>query len=110
MAEMKWVLDNAALEAIAKGPKAREYALELAEEAHAAAVAVFWSQSRHDPHATGAYLAGLHAVMTLSGARLVASDGKWHWVEFGAHADGKTYVLGYHVLSRALDAIAEAHT
>lgn len=30
------------------------------------------------------------------------------WVEWGAHASGKTPVLGYHVMMRALEAVASS--
>lgn len=36
------------------------------------------------------------------------SDDTAFWVEFGAHADGKTAILGYAPLRRAIDVVASS--
>lgn len=41
--------------------------------------------------------------------RLINNDPGAMWIEFGAHAGGKEFVLGYRPMGRALDIVANRH-
>ena len=84
-------LDEKVKDMIAKGDKPIEIAEKIAAAARADA-----------PVVTGAYAAGISAQKTPHGARVIASDNKSSWVEFGIPSQN---IPPQFVLRRAVDSL-----
>jgi len=84
-------LDEKVKDMIAKGDKPIEIAEKIAAAARADA-----------PVVTGAYAAGISAQKTPHGARVVASDQKSSWIEFGIPSQN---IPPQFVLRRAVDSL-----
>ena len=84
-------LDEKLKDLIAKGDKPIEIAEAIAAAARADA-----------PVVTGAYAAGISAQKTPHGARVIASDNKSSWIEFGIPSQNQPPQF---VLRRAVDSL-----
>jgi len=84
-------LDEKLADMIAKGDKPIEIAERIAAAARADA-----------PVVTGAYAAGISAEKTPHGARVVASDNKSSWIEFGIPSQNQPPQF---ILRRAVDSL-----
>lgn len=95
---------------IMNGPGVERYLDIKATEAVDIAKATFEAREKHQ----GVHFPGynnswfIRKVKNAKGSarRIGNSDPRWVWVEFGAHAGGKTPVLNYRILGTTLDAIA----
>ena len=84
-------LDEKVKDMIAKGEKPLEIAEAIARAARADA-----------PVASGAYRDGISAMKTPHGARVIASDNKSSWIEFGIPSQNQPPQF---VLRRAVDSL-----
>ena len=84
-------LDEKVKDLIAKGEKPLEIAEAIAAAARADA-----------PVVTGAYAAGISAHKTPHGARVIASDNKSSWIEFGIPSQNQPPQF---ILRRAVDSL-----
>lgn len=86
-----------------------------AEEAIAVAKGLYETRShhldRHVPDYQHSFFIKRGTTVTASGdivpsRQIGNSSGRWWWVEFGAHAGGKTPVLHYRILGLTMDVLA----
>lgn len=112
----KMVIYPAALQKIIEtDPRCSEFVKHKAQMIVDAAKAVFNAQQRHDneertsENTPPKYIESffLRKVRRPKGFswQAVNGDPGWHFVEYGAHAGGQTFVLRYRPLGRALDIV-----
>ena|SRR5882672_3443088 len=117
MVKRKFSLNREKVVLLLDGPKADALLDAKAEEAKALMEADYAAQTRH----RGVHVPGYENSFfirkqraldkhrnSVNGRQIGNSDARWYWVEFGAHAGGKTPVLHYRILGRALDAMEAA--
>ena len=113
------VHDSALWRIIETDPRCSALCKRRAEEIIDAAKSVFIASQRLDNEwrlsetTPPKYLASfkLRKIQRIRGFAWRASndDPGWHFVEFGAHAGGKTFVLRYRPLARGLDIVGASH-
>lgn len=101
-------------EILARSPEAERYAYRIARRIKDDAMAIFEIHNRKDnewrvskvtpPKYISSFRMEWHR-STLT-YRVSNVDPGWKWVEYGAHAGGKTFILRYRPLGRALDLAA----
>lgn len=81
-------------------------AKEAAEEVKAAAIEVYLSQRHLPDHNEYVTSFSIEEHPEKPSYIVKNTDRHWFWVEFGAHAGGKTPVLGYAPFRRAIDIVS----
>lgn len=108
-------LDREKFIQILNGRKMQEVLQAKGDEAIAIAHSIYEGRSKHDdrhiPEYRDSFFVRHGHTVTPKGDVVPKIDfgnrsGRWWWVEFGAHAGGKTPVLHYRVLGLTLDAMA----
>lgn len=97
--------DPTGWEEILNGPEARAYLEAKGAEFISVAEDLFAVSSKHEDTPPVLYPASFFVEQTSDGVRVGNNDRTAEWVEFGAHADGKTPVLRYRILGRTLDVL-----
>lgn len=97
--------DPSGWEEILHDPEVRAYLEAKAAEFVGVAEGIFAASSKHEDTPPVLYPASFFIDQTSDGVRVGNNDRTAEWVEFGAHADGKTPVLRYRVLGRTLDVL-----
>ena len=95
------VLYPAKLEAILHQPECKAHMLKVGEKIVGYAKAIFISQRVLEGH--NDYVSSFVVEPEGKSVLVGNTDDTSFWVEFGAHAGGKTAVLGYAPLRRAID-------
>jgi len=118
MARSSSKVDHAALERVARNSlELQRQTKEEAEKIVETAKQVFIASQRGDNEARTSETTPPKYLFSFSVRRIEKPDGTWAyearnddpsavWVEFGAHAGGRTAVLRYRPLARALDIVA----
>lgn len=110
MADFK--VNQSAIEKIIRSsPQYKEMSRKIAQRILETAKAIYVSQSKgrgEPPHFYAESFRLEWNPETLAW-RVINDDPVWMWVEYGAHAGGKTAVLKYRPLGRALDVIVGEH-
>lgn len=99
-----FVPDVAGIRALEVTPGLAVAVVKIGNDIRRAAVANALPRRHHRYRNAFAVDAGLAGGTVI--ARISNDDFTAGWVEFGAHAGGKTRVLGYHVMTRAMEAVA----
>lgn len=103
------------IEIMNKSPKMDAYLDSKADEAETLAKDVYEIRSQHQdvhvPEYKHSFFVKRRKALSKRGdvvnSRIIGnSSGRWYWVEFGAHAGGKTPVLNYRVLGTTLDILS----
>lgn len=102
MASVSIQTDN--LKKLLSHPDAKESLGLIAYELVEAAKAIYLSQRVLPDH--NEYLDSFEVEETKRGYIVRNTDREAFWVEFGAHAGGKTPVLGYAPLRKAIDVVS----
>lgn len=91
---------------IANEPQTQARLFGLAHELKARAIKVYVRQVRHPNTEAPYYISSFHIVPVrgkdIKGFRFSNTDPTWLWIEFGAHAGGKTKILRYKPITTAL--------
>ncbi len=79
----------------------------LADRHISMAKRIYLSQA-HDPNTVSPYYAGSFKkirsrYLDYEARQVINTDPMWLWIEFGAHAGGRTPILKYRPMSRAMD-------
>lgn len=97
------ILDPAKLTAVMKR-ESRDELEDKAEAIKANAISVYMSERQLPNH--NQYVSSFEVHVLKDSAVVYNPDSETIWVEYGVHAGGKTPVLGYAPLRRAIDAEA----
>lgn len=97
--------DPSGWEEILNGPEVRAHLEAKGHEFVEVAEGIFAASSKHEDTPPVLYPASFFVDQTADGIRVGNNDRTAEWVEFGAHAGGKTEVLKYRVLGRTLDVL-----
>lgn len=97
-------IDVLAVKGMMAGKKPQEFLEEKGLELIAIAKQIYLSQRQLPEH--NEYFFSFEVKHQDGRVFVVNTDDTWFWVEFGAHAGGKTEILGYAPMRRALDVLA----
>lgn len=102
---------DAILKAVRETNKYKDYAGLVAQRILDTAKAIYLSQSKGEDKPPYIYINNFSLDWESSTLtwKVINDDPIWAYVEYGAHAGGKTEVLKYRPLGRALDTVAGEH-
>jgi hypothetical protein len=104
-----------------KSPQAEAYILKITRRLEQHAIAIFLSSSKHSNDALPEGFEGHHSMERYVSqfrityhrdqlkATLTNHDAGWNLIEYGGHAGGKTFVLRYRPMGRALEMMTAEH-
>lgn len=115
------IIPHAGEKILKDSPKAEAYILKVTRRLKDHAIAIFLSSSKHTNDTIPEGFEGHRSIeryisqfrVTYHREQLKATlyneDAGWSLIEYGAHAGGKTFVLRYRPMGRALEMLAAEH-
>lgn len=104
LGKQSFILNRAALRGVMNSPEAQRYTKGRAERIIEIAIGIFLEERELVESVT--YIRSFSLRKIRRGYRIHNDDKTAVWVEYGAHAGGKTPILGYAPIRKAIDIVA----